>query len=628
MKKNPTDNNKDKNKDKNKDTEKDKKKKNPCWNRITGNAAAVHAGKGFLSTWALLLVCGLGTDSIQTILFFAASFRLYRSGKEVGEESEKESGGVKMGTWSRNTAFLLALLWTAGCADRVTRGLENRLFCVLLLAVCIAGLFLLLKEVLYQIFLKLEKIRLSAAVEKERPDIDKSGSAGRRLYLPPPAFLVCLICWVPYWMANFPAVMTVDSLNQYAQAVGIYGYSNHHPWIHTLLIQFCLWIGGLFTESSILGLALYTLLQMCLLAGCAAYLIKTMEQCNVRRRWRLITLGFYALLPVHGMFAVTIWKDILFAGIFLLFGLALFRMLRFGVDAKELFCYVLSGCLVCLLRSNGWYAFLASVPFLLFCFRDRMRSLLPATLLIIGGVMLIKGPVMKACGVTQPDLAEALSVPLQQIAGVVAQGREMSAQEKELLECVMDTGQIPEVYDQRCADNIKRLIRKGDPVYLEEHFEEYRRLYFTLGMQYPEVYYRAWVDLTSAYWYPETGQKLIFNEGIGENEFGLESSSLFRGGFYNKTKEIFFKLYEMIPGYGLLFSIGSYTWLVLVCAGYCLAFGRGRSCVVLLPSLALVGTLLLATPLNGELRYAYALLFSAPLYLLTAGMETTGKTER
>lgn len=611
MKKNPADKDKDKNKE--------KQKKNPGHNHITGNATAVNAGKSFLSTWALLLVCGLGTDSIQTILFFAASFWLYRDGKEVGKESKNESGGAR--TWSRNTAALLALLWTAGCADRVTRGLENRLFCALLLAVCIAGLFLLLKEVLYQSFLKLEKIRLSAVVEKERQDIDKSRSAGRRLFLP--AFLICLICWVPYWMANFPAVMTVDSLNQYAQAVGLYGYSNHHPWIHTLLIKLCLWIGSLFTEGSVFGLALYTLLQMCLLAGCAACLIKTMQQCNVRRRWRLITLGFYALLPVHGMFAVTIWKDILFAGVFLLFGLTLFRMLRFGVGVKALFCYVLSGCLVCLLRSNGWYAFLASVPFLLFCFRDWMRRLLPATLLIIGGVMLIKGPVMQAYGVTQPDLAESLSVPLQQIAGVVAQGREMGAQEKELLNRVMDTGQIPEVYDQRCADNIKRLIRKGDPVYLEEHLEEYRGLYLTLGLQYPEIYYRAWADLTSAYWYPETGQKLIFNEGIGTNEFGLESSSLFRGVFYNKAREIFFKLYEMIPGYGLLFSIGSYTWLVLVCVGFCLAFGRGRSCVVFLPSLALVGTLLLATPLNGELRYAYALLFCAPLYLLAAGVEAT-----
>ena len=48
-------------------------------------------------------------------------------------------------------------------------------------------------------------------------------------------FLLLIACWLPWFLYNFPGVMTPDSLSQYSQAMGLTGYSNHHPFVHTLL---------------------------------------------------------------------------------------------------------------------------------------------------------------------------------------------------------------------------------------------------------------------------------------------------------------------------------------------------------------------------------------------------------
>ena len=80
-----------------------------------------------------------------------------------------------------------------------------------------------------------------------------------------------------------------------------------------------------------------------------------------------LTVGFYALMPYNGAFAVTIWKDIPFAGCMTIFAAALMRFLLRGSFAASsdavpklrvseyftlLIPYVLSGTLLCLLRTN------------------------------------------------------------------------------------------------------------------------------------------------------------------------------------------------------------------------------------------------------------------------------------
>lgn len=561
-------------------------------------------GKAFFTAWAILRVCGLESGNILSVVLLIGAYYLY--GRKP-KESRRAS------VMAAVVAGILTMFWIMGEAQTITDGLDNQLFRGVILAAAALGLFFLLQALLAWLYEGLQQPRKS------------SEAIGGHTFCLTAA--VCLVCWLPYLLANFPAVMTIDSFNQYAQTIGVYAYSNHHPWIHTMFLKLCTKIGGLFTQDASAAIVVYTLLQMLFLACCAGYLTDTMKRVGTSGKWIMAVILFYALLPFQGMFAVTLWKDVMFAGFFLLFSTALFRMLyhrkagRTGLPIQECVIYTVSGCMVSLLRSNGWYAFLVTVPFCLFFFRQQIRLLLPLNCLVIFIVMLVKGPVMTSCGVMQPDLAESLSIPLQQIARVVVRERGMTQEQEALLSQIMEIEEIAEVYDQSCSDPIKRLVRRKDQDALMTRWEEYRKLYLSLGLQYPMDYYEAWVDQTSGYWFPRSDTALILNEGIPENEFGLEGSSLFRGNFYIKCKEIYWKLYQMLPFLALFYSVGAYTWLMLIGSGGCIAAKRYEQLMVYLPGLALIGTLLLATPVNGEFRYAYAVVFTMPLYIMAMKAE-------
>ena len=80
----------------------------------------------------------------------------------------------------------------------------------------------------------------------------------------------------------------------------------------------------------------------------------------------------------------------------------------------------------------------------------------------------------------------------------------------------------------------------------------------------------------------------------------------------------------MIPLYGALWSMGSLFWGVLLFLG--LTLGKNLCfdlkskmnfldlITVWIPNIAVIGTLLIATPVAIEFRYAYNLAYSIPLY--------------
>lgn len=163
---------------------------------------------------------------------------------------------------------------------------------------------------------------------------------------------------------------------------------------------------------------------------------------------------------------------------------------------------------------------------------------------------------------------------------------------------------------------MKELVRAGNPDYLTEHKTEYFKLWFSLGIKYPATYIQAHIDQTIGYWYPDVSYTVGDIDGIIANETGIASQPLIGGKFVVKTKEILLKLGDMIPLYGLLFSMGAMFWTLIGCIAIVLAKKQYRRSIVFLPGLAVILTLFIATPVSSEFRYAYSLAYTLPLYLL------------
>ena len=187
-------------------------------------------------------------------------------------------------------------------------------------------------------------------------------------------------------------------------------------------------LGFAVTGSMLIALSCYTFFQMCVLAFSVSYFVNTLKQYRVRPLICLLITLFYALVPYHAVFSVTIWKDILFAAAVLCFGCTLLRTFK-KASRADLFLMGITGLMLCLFRSNGWYAFLLCFPLLLLYFRKKKKTVYPVVFTIFMLSVLIKWPLMNALHVTQPDLVESLSIPIQQVAAVLCNDRALRSEE-------------------------------------------------------------------------------------------------------------------------------------------------------------------------------------------------------
>lgn len=598
--------------------------------------------ESFFTTWALMKAGRFEPGNILTFVFFLFSFIFYR---HVHKISKRHIYNKRHVTVSLILSLFYTIFYMAADYLRYIETLSSTLFRTIILTAVFLGFFSLFFNIIFYLNIHISQKEVCSRYLSAIPASDSQGSTLRKRL---PAiyashcglitFLLCIICWLPYFLYQFPAIMTPDSINQFEQVLGIIPYSNHHPLAHTMLFKLLYSIGGIFTDSMVIRVAFYTFFQMCVMALAAAYLIRTLQKLNIRMYLCIIITCFYALVPYNAVFAVTIWKDVLFAAFTLLLCTAALRLyLTFtyqdiSFTSGKLFftshnisfpyydmaIYILSAFLFCLMRSNGWYAFLLSLPFLLLLFRKQWKQMLPLHLLVLVTVVIIKGPIMTSHNVIQPDFVESISIPIQQISSVICNDRELTSEQWELVHNVIDTTYIKELYVPNYADNIKELVRAGNPGYLSAHKGDYLKLWISLGLKYPGDYLNAYIQQTIGYWYPDSFYTVADTEGISASSLGVSQTPIIKGWTILKIKEISIKLGSMLPLYSLIWSMGVLFWVLLFCIGCGFSRNEKWKLAIYMPSLAGVLTILIATPVATDFRYVYFLVYSIPFYLILA----------
>ena len=573
--------------------------------------------ESFLASWAVSIVCGFSTRNLMggvLMLLFAFFFR-YAQELPAREDTEEEKAGkaglLRLPPVYEITSLFLSFLVILHGRKRYTEGFDSMLFKAAVLLITFLGMFFLIRTLLAFADRKL--------LFKEDLFRGTVSWTPRRVFAA--VFLACAIVYLPCFLYEYPGIISPDGLNQIEQVTGFKPWSNHHPIAHTLVIGLFYKIGSIFTDSMNGAVSFYTVFQFLFMSACAACVVTTLRNSGFQRRVLIPAAVFYALLPFQAVFAVYILKDTFFSGIFMLFTCILLNMTseyrRGAIAVKTLVLFfVLSLCL-CLFRSNGWYAFLVMIPFLLLVFRKAWKKLLPVLACTVLCAFILRGPVMDRAGVVQPDFIESCCVPLQQIARVIVDGKQIPEEDLDLIGKVIRTEEVPALYDAGFADNMKELVRAGDQEYLTAHKADFFRLWLRLGLSHPDSYFNAWADLTEGYWFPDLSYDTATIDGVFPNDIGLYWDPVLRGKAVVKAKEILLKLGDFVPVYALLWSCGTYSWLLVISAAFLIRKKKGRQyLVVLLPSFAILFTLFLATPVSTEFRYALPVVTTLPLWLM------------
>lgn len=585
--------------------------------------------KSIFVSWALMQAFRLSGKHILSLVLFLFSYLL------LSVVKEKADGITILKKEKRTAAFLsgvFTFLYLCGDMEGLTSGLTNLAFQLCILTVCVIGFFILFYEILRFLFI----IRKGNVLSCNNSNTFINKCSPKKVAIG--SFLLCLLGWTPHLLISFPGNITIDSVHQYAQILGIYEQSNHHPWIHTQLIKLFYNIGLLFTDDPSYAISLYTIFQMVFMAVCVAYLMVFLHRKKLKDWVYWAVIICYAFIPYNGAFSVAMIKDVLFANFVMLYTLATFNMLTLTRDKEKwlfrksiptLILYVFSGIGMCLFRSNGYYAFLFMIPFTIYTFRKHLLKILILQSMILAMVLGFKGPVLEANNVVSPDLVEHLSIPGQQISRVLINERELTAKQDAFLNSIMDVSRIEEGYKPDVSDWFKKLVRMGNQEYLKENFSEFIKIYVEIGLKYPQDYLVAFRDQSRGYWFPMLElEHIVGNDGVAENEFGLAYKPVFKGPVAIKINEILFKLQNIVPFYGILWSIGTYFWVLLICMAMVFLYGEKRNLLLYMPAIGIFLTLVIATPVAYDFRYAYGYIFSMPLYLVISCLPTINDSRK
>ena len=451
------------------------------------------------------------------------------------------------------------------------------------------------------------------------------------------SFISMILLWLPGFLAYYPGICAYDFQPQIYQ-IANNAYNDHHPLIHTLLIEFFWELGKKIFHSPTAGIAIFTVLQIIFVSASFSFVSTSIAKHFNNRRLGWILTGLFALYPFHFYLSISITKDIPFAMGMILAVTALFLALSNGQNTfkpqKIDFLLLVALILVMLFRNNGKYgviiyigALIVLLPFMkgrrILFSRLATYSVLAC---VIGFICLeLLGSYTNATG---GDRREMLSLPGQQIARVVHyHAEELPEETIAQIEIVIWPSALY-CYRPDIADPVKKDIISWEVLHYPKKYAE---LYLDLFKQYPDEYVNAFLALYAGFLNPldvscnyinaKDGivpeglyyiQTVFYDEDMAK--FDITQTPVLP--FLHKWMEAFANgnTFQKIPLINIILVPGVFLWAYLYLLGFSV-YKHGSKNLLPLALVAGYFLTLFAGP-TVQLRYLYPVMICLPVAIV------------
>lgn len=451
-------------------------------------------------------------------------------------------------------------------------------------------------------------------------------------------FLFILCCWIPYMILMYPAQLNADSLFELAEFWGISNsqsmsvilrdptqlITSHHPVLYTYLI-------GCFSKfiNINVGLYLYNILQTLCVIYCISKLLLFVNQRIENNRvlsYILIAICFYPFIP---FLFISLEKDVLFACVFIFFGMSLYEWIFENKLNKKSF--ILSSIFLVLLRNNVKYVFFLFLILLFLTLKDYRKQILLTTVIIIC-TLFAQSAFCNLMHITPGSKVEMLSVPLQQTARYVTNyGDDVTEHEKEVISKILDYKKIPKKYKPRISDPIKEMFTDKKPS--EAELSEYFKVWFQMFFKHPMCYIESVINMQIETFYPNgicvstvrrsyetkymlTNITYLEDYLIDTTDFGFKPNHMIDQIGVIVDKIMY--LANNLPIVGLITMSATYVWFAIIIFLDSIKQKKWKQTLLFLSFYILyLGTLFLG-PCDAvfEFRYIYPFFVSVPLFYL------------
>ena len=425
------------------------------------------------------------------------------------------------------------------------------------------------------------------------------------------------LLWIPYFLIYIPGFLTPDSIGQVGQIISG-TFNNHHPVTHTLFEFIPYRLGMLLFNNSMIATSMITITQMIVMSLIYSYLITFLYKRKINKVLLIIIFCYYAILPMNILYSITLWKDIVFAGLILVLTIELIKLIEYkNFTIKRMIRFGFICLLSMLFRHNALYMmFLLSIILIIF-FRKQIKYILPTFIIVFSIYFIINIPIFDALNIRRSASVEYIAMPLQQLGRIAYKNGNFTKKEKKELAKVISVEKMKKLYEPRSADSIK-FNRDFNIEYFNKHKIKYFKLYLSIIMKNKTTAIEAYLSSTLGYWYPNVDNWTVETE-VFKNPFGIKSTSIIPKKA--KDKLSLWLITKSVPLYNFIWSIGLYVWLVILSFGYSIYRKEYYKMIIYIPIIGIWLSLLVAAPVFAEYRYMYSFVTTLPLIVLVPKMK-------
>lgn len=442
--------------------------------------------------------------------------------------------------------------------------------------------------------------------------------------------VIVFLGWIPYMVIYWPGFVFGDSLSSLSQAMGWTALSNHHPVAYTIYLKCWLKFAGILGLGNTIGVGLSSICQSVLMSLGFGLLARwVVVRGGVRPLAGIAIALVFSMTPYIATYGIALWKDPLFSSAVLVFSMCLadYVWSKGEIAQKRSWIALLlaSSLVMVFFRNNGVYI-LFGVLVLLAIFliaKSRLRyakgsgrviGCMAAVLLVFG---IVTGPIYSFGGVVPSEASESVGIPLNQMARVVALDGEMSESDREYMNSIYPLEEYKSTYTPCCTDNLKWAPDFNNSALNEGLWGHWA----SMLARNPNAYFQAWELQTYGFWAVNPGNSdhlwsWNISAGVPRNANAAYADRLVPYGIESNPAALDESWNEMLPMDSWSVPISWLFWTVLYLSICLLAAGKGRWVFALIPSIILVATLAIASPIYYWPRYGAALQFLIPMYVL------------
>lgn len=434
------------------------------------------------------------------------------------------------------------------------------------------------------------------------------------------AFVVIYAGWLVWLVPFMPGSVPHDGAYQLGQFFnwldGGGEINNHHPWVSTIIFGVLAKTGRLVNDDFAIGFTVFFLSFIeCLIYS---YVCKIIFQKFNSLKLYITFVLFYALVPIFGEYAQAVLKDGPYAAIMSLYVIVYLRFFEKSVHKtgnliiSDMIKLIGTGVFVTFMRNEGVYIVLVSLG-VLFIVADYKKKIAVLTVIAIFSLNICawNSVTKEKMKIATPFTKEMLSIPLQQSARYVRDYTDdISESEVNALSSFLDYRNLAKLYDPQISDAVKGYNVPID----KDTFIAYLGAWKSMFLKHPDAYFQATLNNTFGYYYPfcqMSHRSNVFY--IGHDAMPDFKNDYMFSYYIHRVMLDWSRLWSNIPVLSQATNSGIYSWFLLFFIGYMAKFKRNKLLLALnIP--VLLFCVCLASPVNGDIRYALSLVSTFPIY--------------